>query len=148
MQTFHLCCIKGGKKDTSSMPSTSSPPSPGLYRPHFTPAERRALDTLLEQGITSEIDLIRVVLARNFASPAANPPDLPSRLQALRARARAVRLIASLLRTQVFTLDARGDLNRLIQEALAAVDPYLYDDDAKPVTPSKPASSDFKETIP
>ena len=120
------------------MPSTSPPPSPGLYRPHFTPTERRALDTLLEQGITSEIDLIRVVLARNFASPAANPPDLPSRLQALRARARAVRLIASLLRTQVFTLDARGDLNRLIQEALSEIDPYLHDDDAKPATPSNP----------
>jgi hypothetical protein len=104
------------------MPNSTDAPPPSLYRKYFTPAERRALNALPGEGITSEIDLMRVVLARNFA---ASPADLPSRLKALRARAHAASLIAALLRTQVFTLDARGELNRMIKEALDDVSPFL-----------------------
>ena len=85
----------------------TTPPT-SLYRPYFTPEECRLLDELARRetgdvpDLSSEINLLRILLARVFARSgkwAASQPDGPkAHYRLLSAYARAVEVIALLTR--------------------------------------------------
>lgn len=93
--------------------------APHLYRKHFTRAEQRALKTMPEKDVTSEVNLLRVMLARFFGLHGNVPTaDLKLRLDALRAASFAASMIASLMRTQTRAHNPDLELEREIEEAL------------------------------
>jgi len=82
-------------------------------------------------GVASEINLLRVVLARNFGTGLrASPPDLHSQLLVLRTRADAASLIAALLRTQIMTQSVVDELELAIEQVFGEVDFFIPDDGA------------------
>jgi hypothetical protein len=100
------------------MPEETNKPAARLYRRYFTLAERRDLDAHDAPGLLSEINLMRVTLARNIADAAPPPQDLLYHRLALAYRAEAAALIASLLRTHLAVADPLGDLWAAIEEGL------------------------------
>jgi hypothetical protein len=80
---------------------TQSDPSPSLYRQYFTPAERLMLDASPPGDLSSEIDLLRLMLTRVLlASRASDPLDLKTHAGILAGFSAAALVIARLVRTQ------------------------------------------------
>ena len=99
-----------------------------LYRQHFIPAERHALDLVPENDLTGEVNLLRIMLRRFLAGQAGAPPaDLKLHLDSLRVTSCGAAMVASLLRTHARAGGPATALDRLIEEALANVNPYLVD---------------------
>jgi hypothetical protein len=100
------------------MPDAPKKPAPPLYRRHFTAVERRDLDAHEAPGLLSEINLMRVILSRNFAEAAPPPEDFHAHRFALTSRAWAASLIASLLRTQLTLSNPMDELRAEIEEGI------------------------------
>ena len=56
-------------------PPPPSPPRHHIYEQYFTPRERRMLQAIPENDLTSEIRLLRVLLSRSFAQLLRSPAD-------------------------------------------------------------------------
>ena len=97
-----------------------------LYRQHFTPAERRALDLVPKNDLTGEVNLLRIMLRRFLAGQAGAPPaGLKLHLDSLRVTSGGAAMVASLLRTHARARGPATALERVIEEVLATVNPYL-----------------------
>ncbi len=95
---------------------------PHLYRKHFTSAEDLLLRTIPENDVSSEINLVRICLARYFEFYANSlPSDLELQVSALQVTSDAASMIASLVRTQIKFHSPDTELMRELDEALACV---------------------------
>jgi len=75
---------------------------PHLYRKYFTSAEDILLRTIPENDVSSEINLVRICLARYFEFCGNSlPSDLKLQVSALRVISAAASMIASLVHTQI-----------------------------------------------
>jgi len=92
---------------------------PRLYRKHFTSAEELRLAAIPENDVSSEINLLRIWLARYIESHGNSlPADLKTRISALHVTGEAASMIATLIRTQIKAHNPDTELRRAIEEAM------------------------------
>lgn len=98
---------------------------PHLYRKYYTSAEDIRLKAIRENDVSSEINLVRIYLARYFESYGNSlPADLKSQVSALHVTGAATSMIAGLVRTQIKAHNPQTELERTIMEAILSLDPY------------------------
>jgi len=92
---------------------------PHLYRKYFTSAEELRLAPIPENDVSSEINLVRICLARYLESQGNSlPADLKSQVTALHVKGAAASTIVGLIRTQIKAHNPGTELTRVIEEAL------------------------------
>lgn len=92
---------------------------PHLYRKHFTSAEELHLAAIPESDVSSEINLVRICIARYLETHGNSlPADLKSRVCVLHLTGEAASTIGSLVRTQIIVHNPGTELSRAIEEAL------------------------------
>lgn len=102
----------------------SHPISP-LYARYLTSAEKKSLRAIPANDVSSEINLVRICLARYFESYGNSlPADLKSQVSALHVTGAAASMIAGLVRTQNKAHNPGTELSRAIEEAIRDLDPY------------------------
>ena len=121
-------------KTPASPSSYQHPPGkPGhhIYWHYFTPEERRKLKAIPEDDVTSEIQLLRVLLARCFAQVPRFPHDnkksaLPIKLQInfVRTFSRVAIVIGAMVGLQKKIHNPVDELGRDILQALREMNPY------------------------
>ena len=99
-----------------------------IYQQYFTPSERRRLKAIPENDVTSEIQLLRVLLARSFAQVPHSPTDkkrapLPLKLNIdlLSTFSRVAIVIGGLV--GLHTKMHKSDLGDIILQALRELNP-------------------------
>jgi hypothetical protein len=104
-------------------------PSHHMYQQYFTPTERRRLKALPENDVTSELQLLRVLLARTFSMVPRFPHDskissLPIKfhIKLLNTFSRVALTIGGIvgLHQKLY----KSDLGDLILEAIRELNPY------------------------
>jgi hypothetical protein len=90
-KTEHMCYIP------IAMTYTLTP----LYSRYFTTQEKRSLRYLPHNDLSSEIDLVRVLIGRFMEMDRSAPPGLASRVQALLTLVRLCTQLAVLVRQQL-----------------------------------------------
>ncbi len=97
-----------------------TPPKPGLYDHHITPAERQALEATPCNDLSGEIDLLRVCLARFLdAQPDFSAPGtFLDRVTFLNTISLAVGHIASLTNIQMNGMSPLSEIESEIEEGL------------------------------
>jgi uncharacterized protein with PhoU and TrkA domain len=103
---------------------------PSLYRQYFTPDEIALLDNTPRDDLTSEINLLRVLLARVLeASQKAKELTLKQHAAILAAFSKAGTAIARLVRVQAELHNPLDDLMKAIEEGehLARLRRGVYD---------------------
>ena len=103
-------------------------PKHHIYQQYFTPAEREKLKAIPENDVTSELQLLRVLLARSFAQVPRYPHDskiaaIPLKLHTdlLSTFSRVAIVIVSL--AGLHRKMHRGDIGDIILEALREMNP-------------------------
>ncbi len=103
--------------------------SPSLYRQYFTPAEIAMLDATPIDDLTSEINLLRVLLARLLeTSQRLHDLALETHAKVLAAFSHAAIVLASLVRLQLALHQPLGGAWQMFEEAthLARLDHGVY----------------------
>jgi len=106
-------------------------PKHHIYRQYFTPAECRMLDAVPPDDVTSEILLLRVLLARSFAqvprTPTAkkrSPINLKLNIDLLTTFSRVGIVIGGLVALQNKMHNLKDTVGDIILQALRELDPY------------------------
>ena len=117
--------------------------APSLYRQYFTPAERKLLLALPADDVSSEIHLLRVLIARTLGLRArqpsrkatssrhcalhshegAEPLSIPQHAALLRAVGGAAIIMASLVGFMAKYHGRTDELSAILLEELSAMDP-------------------------
>ncbi len=121
-----------------------------LYRPYFTPQEIALLDHTDRQDLTSEIHLLRVLLARVLeACQHAQDLTLPQHTAVVSALSRAGLSLARLVRVQAELHNPLEDLWNAIEqgEYLARQSLGVYDYLSHPSPAMPPSSRSLKSEV-
>jgi hypothetical protein len=102
-----------------------------IYQGYFTPGERRRLKAIPEKDLTSEIQLLRVLLARCFAQVPRFPHDskraaLPIKfqIQLVTVFSRAAIVIGSMISLHKKMHNPADEWGRDVLQALREMNPY------------------------
>lgn len=102
-----------------------------IYRHNFTPKERKMLAEIPENDVTSEIYLLRILLARNFEQLHRNPSKKDGLWASLNIDqdvfstfSRAAIVLASLVASQNKSYNPKTEVGDEIKQALRDLDPY------------------------
>jgi hypothetical protein len=106
-------------------------PKHHIYQQYFTPAERRMLDAVPPDDVTSEILLLRVLLARSFSqvprTPASKkrpPITMKFNIDLLATFSRVGIVIGGLVALQNKMHSLKDTVGDIILQALSELDPH------------------------
>ena len=92
-----------------------------LYARYLTSQEKRALRLVPVAGVSSEINLLRVLMAHFLKFQQSAPPDLATHMQALRTCTLLCEQLAILVRSHDREHGPQSEMDDLLYEALAGM---------------------------
>jgi hypothetical protein len=108
------------RKKRGAQPKNLNALRHGFYSRAFNQVENTDLDTLMTEGLSDEINMLRVV-TRRVMSLAQDAEDIEETTMLLGALGMAATRLAGLLRTQKMLGQQQDDTNQAISDALASV---------------------------
>jgi hypothetical protein len=108
-----------------------NPPRPisRLYARYLTSEEKRALRLVPVEGVSSEINLLRLLMAHFMKFQQSAPPDLASHMQALRTCTLLCEQLAILVRSHDREHGPQSEIQDALLEALSEMSPFAPDED-------------------
>ena len=115
------------------MTDKPNPPHPisRLYARYLTAEEKRALRLVPGEGVSSEINLLRLLTAHFMKFQQSAPPDLASHMQALRTFTLMCQQLTVLVRSHDLDHGPQSEMDELLDEALASLPVFLVDEREK-----------------
>ena len=111
--------------------STPARPISRLYARYLTAEEKRALRLVPIEGVSSEINLLRLLMAHFMKFQQSAPPDLASHMQALCTCTLLCEQLAILVRSQDREHGPQSEMDDPLFEALAGMSQFAPDEKEK-----------------
>ena len=115
------------------MPDKSNPPRPisRLYARYLTAEEKQALRLASGEGVSSEINLLRLLMVHFMKFQQSAPPDLASHMQALRTCTLLCEQLAILVRSHDREHGPQSEIDDALAEALSEMPQFEPDEEER-----------------